>query len=104
MAKLWAPRRFSKLSRFSCFSSLSEGRFPAEPDPPALDLDVERAPRPFLDGDDRNAVKVVDVYLDFHSKREDVPKILQKKIKYSLIGIVVIKHKKQPKYMSRAHL
>lgn len=27
---------------------------------PALDLDMERAPRPLFDGDDRNAVKAVN--------------------------------------------
>lgn len=53
--KLRAPLRFSKLSKFSCLSSVTEGRFPAEP-APALDLDMESAPRPLFDGDDRNAV------------------------------------------------
>lgn len=59
IGKLRAPRRFSKLSRFSCLSSLTEGRCPAEP-VPALDLDMERAPRPLFDGDDRNAVEARD--------------------------------------------
>lgn len=63
MGKLRAPRRFSKLSRFSCLSSLTEGRCPAEP-VPALDLDA-RTPRPLLDGDDLNAVKAEDSVLSF---------------------------------------
>ena len=59
MGKLRAPSRFSRLSMFSCLSSLTEGRCPAEP-VPALDLDMERAPRPLLEGDDRSAVKAED--------------------------------------------
>lgn len=51
--KLRAPRRFS---RFSCLSSLSEGRCPARLFP-ALDLDVENAPLPLFDGEDLRAVK-----------------------------------------------
>lgn len=48
MGKLRAPLRFSRLSRFSCLSSVRDGRWLA----PALDLDM-RTPRPLLDGDDR---------------------------------------------------
>lgn len=58
IGKLRAPRRFSRLSWFSCLSSLTEGRCPAEA-VPTLDLD-RRGPRPLLDGDDRSAVKAGD--------------------------------------------
>lgn len=58
--QLRTPLKFSKLSRFSCLSSLAEGRRPNDEPAPALLLDMERAPRPLLDGDDRSAVKRVD--------------------------------------------
>ena len=94
MAKVWAPRRFSKLSWFSCLSSLTEGHCPAEPVPPALGLDAARAPRPLLDGDDLNAVKEGDDNLDCHSKKKDVTILLKKTIKYYL-GMENKKQEKQ---------
>lgn len=54
MRKLRAPRRFS---RFSCRSSLSEGRCPVDPAFVALDLEADRVPLPLLDGDGRRAVE-----------------------------------------------
>lgn len=58
---------FSRLSRFSCFSSLREGRCPEEL-APALDLDMEKAPRPLFDGDDLSAVKAPKSVDYFHFK------------------------------------
>lgn len=52
MVKMQAPRRFSKLSWFSCFSSLSEWHCPSELVPAA---DLVRVPLPLLDGEDRSA-------------------------------------------------
>lgn len=55
--KPWHPRRFSRLSWFSCLSSVIEGRCPVEAAPP-LDLDRDRVPRPpLLEGDDLRSVK-----------------------------------------------
>ncbi|TNN78159.1 hypothetical protein EYF80_011664 [Liparis tanakae] len=60
------------LSWLSCVSSLRKGRCPAEP-VPALDLDMDSAPRPLLDGDDRNAVEAGDSLrlLSFHKDVDD---------------------------------
>lgn len=60
MGKMQAPRRFLKLSWFSCFSSLSEGPCPIELVPA---VDLVRVPLPLLDGEDRSAVKTGETLL-----------------------------------------